>query len=179
LDKINASPLPGESFLSYQHQKYLIPSMNLYDSTTYEEGKFISITVEFFPLPGSPSEFRTIPVKLFHTKILKLPQDGFLLLFLISLACIKEGASFVSGECQVYYKLKQVCISVSITTGVVSGCYKTIMDTVEPGEYIKTTLGVNTGESGPVVVREHSDPFITIHSETEGTLAFLVPVILF
>jgi hypothetical protein len=52
------------------------------------------------------------------------------------------------------------------------------MDTVEPGEYIKTTLGVNTGESGPVVIRESSDPFITIHSETDGTLAFLIPVIL-
>jgi hypothetical protein len=93
--------------------------------------------------------------------------------------CTKEGGSFVSGECQVYYKLKQICISISITKGTVFGCYKSIMDTIDPGEYIKTTLGVNTGESGTVVVRENSDPFITIYSETEGTLAFLIPVKIF
>jgi hypothetical protein len=48
----------------------------LYDSAIYQDGKLISVTVEFFPLPGSPSEFKTLNVKQFYTKILKLTQDG-------------------------------------------------------------------------------------------------------
>eukprot|EP01080_Neovahlkampfia_damariscottae_P001005 gene1005-9911_t len=162
VDSLN--PLPNESIEKYKNQRYKSSTFKFYDETTFENDKTINLDISYSSPLGILAK-KSLNVKQFHTKIESLTNQE----------CEKQNGDFQNGKCNFYYKLSKVCFTYSIETGKFGGCKKTIFDIAYPGEYTLTTNGSIPSQTGNMIAREESDPFLLLYSLTGGTLTLAYP----